>query len=309
MNMQLKSGVQCIEQYDGWLVIDTHGDAPTLKLAPALRSELEYLQLATPKRGQMPSGVTDLVQQLGRYGLVYQTELQPQIRQKSRQGCWRLPNPDRLAALLAAGLHRLPAVLRAAVWYGVPLFSLLLIALFIQQSITAAATSVSWPSLWLLAWLPLGWSCHELCHAIACRFFGIPVSGMGVRWAGRLFPTPFISTKALPAQPSPLARSRIALAGPWCDLTLACGFAILALLQPAQSVWLWLAALQLSQSISNLSPFRDSDGLQTLRQRLTDPLGRLDSRYPMFRRRFRQAYTVLLLLPPLLLACYFLTGV
>jgi hypothetical protein len=309
MNMQLKSGVQCIEQYDGWLVIDTKGDAPTLKLAPVLRSELEYLQLATANRGQMPAGVSDLVQQLGRYGLVDQTELQPQIKQKCQQGSWRLPNPDRLAAVLAAGLHRVPAEMRAIVWYGVPFFSLLLMSLFIQQSVTAIASIISWPSLWLLAWLPLGWSCHELCHAIACRFYGIPVSGMGVRWAGRLFPTPFISTKALPAQPSPLARSRIALVGPWCDLTLACGFATLALLQPAQSVWLWLAALQLSQSITNLSPFRDSDGLQALRQRLTDALGRQDSRYPLLRRRFRQAYALVLLLPPLLLASYFLTGV
>ncbi len=312
MTARLRAEVSCLQQHDGWLLIDVKGDAPTLKLQSSAWPALQYLQQqahAAPEMAaadaEAPAELAELTHLLGRYGLLEHSVLQPAVRARQLQGQWRLPNPDRLALLLSQLLLWLPGWLRGLCWYGLPL-----LALWFGALLWMGQSEVTPPPWWLLAWLPLSWSVHELSHAVACRLYQIPVSGMGIRWAGRLFPTPFVSTKALPLQPSASARRRVALAGPWCDLLLATLFAGWACWQPAQHWVFWLMAFQLSLLIANLSPFRDSDGVQALRQQLTDASGRLN---PLFSRRLRWlrlAYAALLLLPLLaVLTLYFFRGV
>ncbi|HAT40388.1 MAG TPA: hypothetical protein DCS87_01505 [Rheinheimera sp.] len=298
MAAQLKPGVCWVDQADGILVIDTLGDAPTLKISRQLRQALQFLQQSTDA-GTAPAELPSLLPVLQRYGLLRNTELQPELKQQQRRGSWRLPSPDPLAKVLAAWLTLLPRSVRAIAWYA-PL-PLLVLAYWLTNPEYAT------PSAWLLCWLPLSWFAHELSHAIACRFYQVPVSGMGIRWQGRLFPTPFVSTKALPLQTHAVARARIALAGPWCDAWLAALW--LASTPWAGNTGVWLCTMQLSLLLSNLSPFRQSDGYQALRQGNTDALGQLNPAFSKQLRGSRWLYATLLLVPTSALLLWWLVGV
>lgn len=177
---------------------------------------------------------------------------------------WRLPNPDKTAAVLARGLAGLPGLLRYLLFDAAVLFSLVTLSFSWPELRPMATLRQISPAVALLVGILLcGWLLlHELSHAVACRFHGYPVAGAGLLFRGFLLPSAYINTSAIQFTSRRKVHIQVALAGPFTDLYCAAAacFAMRHLQGTASQVAEYVAVIILAGLLFNLTPFRASDG-------------------------------------------------
>jgi putative peptide zinc metalloprotease protein len=301
--VRLRSHVGRVKRDSGRIILvdSTGGTLPVRvsaiadELLPLLMSGVSVDELAGVLRHRHPQArdvrqkLAAFLAQLEAAGMLETS--QARTRRRLQAPRWRLPNPDRLARQIAAGLHRVPRLVRRV-----------LLALVVGAALLALGWRIGDRALrphlidvvrqfdaWGLA-LGLGvlMPLHELAHAVACRAAGVPVRGAGVVLHGFLVPGPYVDTTDAYLVSDRWRRFWIPAAGPLMDLLVAGAGAAGAL--ATHGVWAHRCAYaSLIASIFvflDLNPFGPTDGSHMLEAWLDDELARLTA---LSRRRARMS--------------------
>lgn len=172
-------------------------------------------------------------------------------------------------------LDSLARLIRSARWpLGLLWGSAALFSLWATWSVISTPRAVEQISVWGLTW---GWvvlvgialtqtAIHELSHAVACRYYGIPVREIGVGLLFYFIPAAYVDRTDAYRLPSRRARVLIALAGVCVDILWLGGYAILAehVGGQLQQVCILLLWLQVAALVGNLNPLLPTDGYDAL---------------------------------------------
>lgn len=188
-----------------------------------------------------------------------------------------LPNPDRVASIVAAPLKMLPLYLVLAVALALTALSLLSVQQLLTGNAFASFRDLLTPFalLVVLATLPLALF-HEFFHAIVARIFSVPtIYAAVVLLPYRILPSMFVRVGPTLKYLKTRQKIAIAMAGPFADilmLGLISTVLLKASLQPgAQTALSWLFILQVLRTVINLSPATKSDVADTFEIALNFP--------------------------------------
>lgn len=195
---------------------------PVLVEGASLEQLAERLHARYPKARDVEAKLRQFLDQLNVAGML---ETSPP-RERRPHTRWQLFNPDPLARRMARLLNRLPSWLAHGLLLALLGAATLGLFLVVQGSLRPHPAELirRFNLLGLLAFVVVVAPLHELCHAIACRAAGAPVSAAGLIFHGGLIPGPYVDTTQAYQVKERSKRFWIPAAGPLVDY-LACGAA------------------------------------------------------------------------------------
>ena len=291
----LKPTVSIVEEHDGVLLIDSASQVPAIRLSTENLPLLRSISSAQPDDNEYQS----LIALLTKYGMLANTQANNGVHTSLPSGAIRLPNPDRLVKGGAALLRLLPD------WLVSTMVAVVLMAAAVTTVMQLARlelTPAPAAPAWLLAYYLLTMLCHELTHAMTMRYHGLPVGAMGVKFGMVGIPSPFVSTKCIPTLRSQQAKASIPAAGPSWDLFMCGVLSGLLLWAPTETLVVsremltYMLFIQLGLLVMNLTPFRPSDAVLTLRYLMSSSNGRVNPRFYRLINGYKWVYASLVLL-------------
>lgn len=302
--IRLKESVILLARGEHIAVLDSASLAPALRLPAQASDYLHQLRVGIARDAD--ASLLRLAERLRRYGLIEGAEMDHEVARTVSHGKIYLVNPDSLARTCANLVRKIPVARLKVIFSVLLVFATVVVALQIWRWISQGQLlQFSLPGL--IAYFAVGVPLHEFSHAAACRYTGASVSGMGIQFGSRSFPTPFINTRNLILVRSNRLRTAVCLAGPFFDLLLAAVASLLsgAWFSPFFSTVCACAVFFLAM---NLNPFRPSDGRNALEEFRTDGDGRIHPMSSGKRRALSGGY-VLFFIVVLLVFVVRLTGV
>jgi putative peptide zinc metalloprotease protein len=287
--IRLKGTVILVARGEHIALLDSASLAPALRLPAQASVYLNQLRVGIGRDAD--GALLRLAERLRRYGLIDGSEMDREVAHAVFHGKIYLANPDGLAQIFAKLVRQVPPALLQLVLNAIFVLAVGAVALQIWQWLSKAET-LQFSLIGLITYCGIGVPLHEFCHATACRFAGASVSGMGIQFRSRSFPTPFINTRNLLLVRSHRLRAAVCLAGPFFDLILAGAASIPtgALVGPFFSTMCACAVFFLAM---NLNPFRPSDGSNALKEFSTDCEGQVHPISPGKRLALNVTYVAL----------------
>lgn len=282
--LRLKQSVHIVSRGATLTLLDDMSLAPALKLPARAYAALEKLRTGVDQ--DCPIQISNLARQLSKYGLIEGSEMDGSVIDAANRGKLYFANPDRWCGVIATALHRFPPALLQGVLYVVLAFSFCVVAAQVwgwSSGIAPIQASAAGIILYFLLGVPI----HEFSHAVACRYAGARISGVGIEFHRRRMPRPFVNTKNLLLISSRRKRAMVCLAGPYSDFVFGTT-CVLLFAATGQALFSTAAVCALLFFIMNLTPYRTSDGRNALAEIATDEDGTVRA----LSRRSRMAATL-----------------